>query len=239
MAAPRSALTDFLASLVAVPPRDLLKRGTEGRVVTSLARSAQAAGLAEAAAFPDDRLALHTLFNLALDGGLACWVADYVELVCCDRSLTSDDPTECYLLGGDCVLKWAQAALSRANNQLRDVLRAPAQFAQLHLNSAWLQGSLCRVNGLLLVLKALEREAKLDAAPVHAALPPSAGQASAAGAQPQRAVEVRAGSTCTACTALHCWAMHAKNGRDEERAMLYLQRYFIIASTCGSYNGPA
>lgn len=154
-------LADPLLTLINSSPRELLQRGTAG--VTSLAKSAQAAGaMPEAAATTlDDKLAIHAIFSLALDSGFGCWVTDYVETVCSDRTFTSDDPIEAYLLSAECVQAWCESVLSSANHKLRDVLKAPSQFAQLHTDHKWLQAELGRVNSLVPVLKALRREARL------------------------------------------------------------------------------
>lgn len=95
------------------------------------------------------------LFNAALEPGLGCWVIDYVELVCADRLLTSDDPGQAQLLDGEFVRGWAAKALESIEAGAVGALKSDQAFADYV--EGQLQQDLRKVSHLKLVLEALKR----------------------------------------------------------------------------------
>lgn len=134
-----------------------LKRADGSRILDSLHASCRAAKVIPASApdaTPKERYL--AVFDAALAGGLGCWILDYVEVVCADRHLTSNDPLEAYLLDGGFVKAWAAACLARAEQAATSALTADMAFHSFQ-SSGQLQGQLAQTRVLVAVLRALDR----------------------------------------------------------------------------------
>ncbi|KAG2435928.1 hypothetical protein HXX76_007123 [Chlamydomonas incerta] len=134
-----------------------LKRADGSRILDSLHATCRAANVIPASApdaTPKERYL--AVFDAALAGGLGCWILDYVEVVCADRHLTSNDPLEAYLLDGGFVKAWAAACLARAEQAATSALTADMAFHSFQ-SSGQLQGQLAQTRVLVAVLRALDR----------------------------------------------------------------------------------
>ena len=79
-----------LCKLAQVSSRDLTRPGASGnRILHELLIQCRAAGLTAASLSDDDVANLHSIFDVALQYGLALAVYDYVVEVCSDKYCTS------------------------------------------------------------------------------------------------------------------------------------------------------
>ncbi|KAG2433091.1 hypothetical protein HYH02_012794 [Chlamydomonas schloesseri] len=151
-----------------------LKRADGSRILDSLHATCRAANVIPATApdaTPKERYL--AVFDAALGGGLGCWILDYVEVVCADRHLTSNDPLEAYLLDGGFVKAWAAACLQRAEQAATSALTADMAFHSFQA-SGQLQAQLAQTRVLVAVLRALDR---IRAAAAGGAVASGAGSA--------------------------------------------------------------
>lgn len=133
-----------------------LKRADGSRILDSLHATCRAAGLI-ATGTPDGspRDRYLAVFDAALCNDLGCWVLDYVEVVCADRHLTSNDPLEAYLLDGGFVKAWAQACLQRAEQVSTSALIDDASFCKFQTEG--LPKHLAQMRLLVSLLRSLDR----------------------------------------------------------------------------------
>lgn len=162
-----AAASSALAALVAANPRELHRRRADGsRLLDSLYETCRVAGLCPparggagaAAGRPGasaDEERYFLVFDAALQNQLGCWVQDYVEVVCADRHLTSNDPLEAWLLDGDLVKAWSCACLQRAEQAAVAALTSDHAFGAFAATQ--LQQQLAQARVLVSVLKALDR----------------------------------------------------------------------------------
>ncbi|GLC41829.1 hypothetical protein PLESTM_001250000 [Pleodorina starrii] len=157
-----------------------LKRADGSRILDSLHATCRAARLIPAGT-PDGspRERYLAVFDAALNGGLGCWILDYVEVVCADRHLTSNDPLEAYLLDGGFVKAWAQARLQRAEQAATSALANDASFHAFQ--ASHLQQQLAQMRVLVSVLRSLDRIRAVAAGGTAAALAAAAAVAAGAG----------------------------------------------------------
>ncbi|KXZ46899.1 hypothetical protein GPECTOR_39g393 [Gonium pectorale] len=152
-----TAAASALSALAACNLKELhLKRADGSRILDSLHATCRSAGLIPHGtpdATPKERYL--AVFDAALTGGLGCWILDYVEVVCADRHLTSNDPLEAYLLDGGFVKAWAQAALQAAEQAATSALQSDSAF--LAFQAGPLQRQLSQIRILTTVLRALDR----------------------------------------------------------------------------------
>lgn len=94
------------------------------------------------------------VFDVALEH-MGCWVIDYVEEVCGDPALTSNDPAEAQLLDGEFVRSWCEKTLQQIESAVVAALMSDQQFRQFQATQ--LHTELGKVSILLSVLEALER----------------------------------------------------------------------------------
>uniref|UniRef100_A0A1D2ACK0 ELYS-like domain-containing protein n=1 Tax=Auxenochlorella protothecoides TaxID=3075 RepID=A0A1D2ACK0_AUXPR len=136
-----------LDALVDTSPREYFTRvGHQTRLQALHAQCAEA-GLFTASATADDVSRLFALFTLSLENGFGTLVVDYLAEVCFDTQLTSSDPTQAFLMDGQCVRRWLQRTLSVIRSRVVTALgqglgaptsagvlaRATAELSSLHL----------------------------------------------------------------------------------------------------------
>ena len=162
-----------LTALAAANPRELHRRRADGvRLIDGLHEQCRAAGLcpapAQALQWSVSPLAppssppsqeeerYFAVFDAALANRLGVWVIDYVELVCADRYLTSNDPLEAWLLDGEFVKAWCSTCLKRAEQAAVGSLTSDQTFAAFSA-SGQLQQQLAQARVLAGVLRSLDR----------------------------------------------------------------------------------
>ncbi|MEW5320306.1 MAG: hypothetical protein WDW38_011388 [Sanguina aurantia] len=96
------------------------------------------------------------VFDAALEHGLGVWVQDFVELVCGDVTLTSNDPLEAFLLDGGFVRSWARSRLQRLQKQLGQALD-PQAAALSGVSLASVTQQLGQLNVVAALLLSLDR----------------------------------------------------------------------------------
>lgn len=145
-----------LAALASCNLKELhLKRADGSRMLDTLYQACRSSGQIPVGApehsTPTDRYL--AVFDAALHSCMGCWILDYVQLVCADRHLTSNDPLEAYLLDGGFVKTWAQGCLQRAEAQVSAALQTDAAFRSCEEQ---LQRQLSQARVLVAVLRALD-----------------------------------------------------------------------------------
>mmetsp|Transcript_37648 Transcript_37648/g.89434 ORF Transcript_37648/g.89434 Transcript_37648/m.89434 type:complete len:704 (-) Transcript_37648:227-2338(-) len=146
----------------------LLARTSSGeRGLVSLYKECKAGGLLVGMSVAeyemDDIKRLQTLFSIALDHGLACFVVDYVNEVCHNEYAASSDAYEAHLMDAEMVRGWCGAVLLEAQAEVCEdgpaVRRGEGHRSLAPVAPMWkagtLQRQLSRASGLVLVLRAL------------------------------------------------------------------------------------
>ena len=127
------ALAVALDELAILPPSALTSIGTLRRVHASLV-AAGAQGLhmdpttdRTAPASGEDVERLHEIFDACASAGAPSTATHYVDEVCGDARVVSDNAVEAYLRDGECVLEWAKKSLTRAAFRLDGASGRPAE----------------------------------------------------------------------------------------------------------------
>ena len=127
------ALAVALDELAILPPSALTSIGTLRRVHASLV-AAGAQGLhtdpttdRTAPASGEDVERLHEIFDACASAGAPSTATHYVDEVCGDARVVSDNAVEAYLRDGECVLEWATKSLTRAAFRLDGASGRPAE----------------------------------------------------------------------------------------------------------------
>lgn len=127
------ALAVALDELAILPPSALTSIGTLRRVHASLV-AAGAQGLhtepttdRAAPACAADVERLHEIFDACARAGAPSTATHYVDEVCGDSRIVSDNAVEAYLRDGECVLEWAKKSLKQAAFRLDGASGRPAE----------------------------------------------------------------------------------------------------------------
>jgi len=130
------------------------RRGDGTRVLDAIYEACSSSGLVKKAA-TDVRSRYERVFDAALESLMGCWIIDYVEEVCGDRHLTSNDPVDAQLLDGQFVKEWCQSTLQHMESELVTTLKNEQLFQQFQTRE--LQKQIGKANVLVDVLHALAR----------------------------------------------------------------------------------
>lgn len=145
----------LLSLLTDVNLKDLHKKRSDGmRIIDSLYEAYRGHGAIPHEA-KDTKERYFSVFDVAMQCRLGCWVQDYVEVVCADRYLASNDPLEAQLLDGNFIKEWCQRCLQRSETDVVTALKSESLFKQFCSRS--LQQELSSANTLVNVLAALDR----------------------------------------------------------------------------------
>lgn len=107
----------------------------------------------------DDIGCLFSLFDIAINHGLTNIVTEYIREVCSDTSLTSSDPTQAFLLDGECVRQWASRAIDASRLRLRSWLSTPSAFSLLsNISKDAIIREVARLRALLSITSSLAAE---------------------------------------------------------------------------------
>jgi hypothetical protein len=147
----------MLSVLAAANLKELHYQRDDGtRNIDALYSSCVRSGLIEAqAGVARETDKYERVFSVALDHMFGCWVIDFVEEVCGDRLLTSNDPTEAQLLDGEFVRRWCQKTLAQIEGELVAALKSDLVFQEYQ--GRQVAKDLGRVSMLRSVLDALDR----------------------------------------------------------------------------------
>lgn len=150
--AQRSALLQLLASQ---PLKELHHRRSDGtRQIDELYAACSSSGLIASPA-NDVRSRYECVFDVALSASFGVWLIDYVEEVCGDTTLLSNDPAEAQLLDGEFVRAWCEKALHGIEASVVAALKSEQLFQ--HYLAKQLHREQGKVAVLLSVLQALQR----------------------------------------------------------------------------------